>query len=657
MKTKLIALLTLAWAMLAPAQSPYAGFYGGMVDDTTFSDTNAGVFAVFVGTNGQATVAGYDVDSFQNYNGQAGGVAAQFNVPANGNWNFSSNNTIYGVSGSGTIDTDGSFSGTLNFTNGDTVQLNGSQQSPLGGFQNAAGFYGGTFSGNFGGQPVSGPTIGVLSANGQFVFCSFVNGDLNDGGQAQFGSNDQFTTTNLTSGTTAWGTLTNATLKIGGISSNSSGSCTWTMNRSNYVFGVATTNLAAGVTTVPYSQMLSAYGGPTNYSWGIISGGLPAGLSLSGSGVISGTPTTAQTNSFTVRATNALSVTATQALSLVIHAFSTSVTFAVTPAAVSNTYSGTVTLQAGNLASGETVVVQKFLDLNTNGIIDAGDWLVQQFTMTDGQAGMVIGGVTNFNVPGDTDGAANGQITANLNFQNGDFMQNMAGKFLYKLSSSIGHFAPLTNVFTVTNYSYGQMFTGNVVSNAAGGVVSNAVVLLLPSIKGSPLAGAVANNAGSYTIAAPPGTYALAAFRSNYLGNFGGAPTITLGSGATVTTNIFLTNATATISGSVVDASNSSIGLPGVLISAEGSGGLMGVGFTDTNGNFTLGVQSGPWSVRPDDTGLIVHGYLGLQNKPNPSAGATGVTIAVPKATALIYGSVTNNLGNPFVALDMYAND
>ena len=117
---------------------------------------------------------------FKHYSGQAGGVAAQFNVPANGNWNFSSNNTIYGVSGSGSI-ANGSFSGTLNFTNGDTVQLNGSQQSPLGSFQNAAGFYSGTFSGNFGGQPISGPLIGVLSANGQITFSVFFNGALNDG--------------------------------------------------------------------------------------------------------------------------------------------------------------------------------------------------------------------------------------------------------------------------------------------------------------------------------------------------------------------------------------------------------------------------------------------------------------------------------------------
>ena len=33
--------------------------------------------------------------------------------------------------------------------------------------------------------------------------------------------------------------------------------------------------------------------------------------------------------------------------------------------------------------------------------IDGSDWLVQQFNLTDGQPGMVIDGVTNFNVPGD----------------------------------------------------------------------------------------------------------------------------------------------------------------------------------------------------------------------------------------------------------------
>lgn len=62
------------------------------------------------------------------------------------------------------------------------------------------------------------------------------------------------------------------------------------------------------------------------------------------------------------------------------------VDFAVTPSAVSNTYIGNITLQIAGLTNGETVVVQKYFDLNANGIIDGSDWLVQQFNLADRQA-------------------------------------------------------------------------------------------------------------------------------------------------------------------------------------------------------------------------------------------------------------------------------
>jgi hypothetical protein len=89
------------------------------------------------------------------------------------------------------------------------------------------------------------------------------------------------------------------------------------------------------------------------------------------------------------------------------------VTFTNTPSTISNTYAGNITLQINGLTNGETVVFQEFIDANTNGVIDAGDMLVQQFQLTDGQPGMVIGGVTNPVVPGDTtprDGAITAQI-------------------------------------------------------------------------------------------------------------------------------------------------------------------------------------------------------------------------------------------------------
>jgi hypothetical protein len=647
MKKFFALLAVMALPMLASAQSQYAGIYGGTVDDTTYNDSNAGSFAVFVGTNGQATVLGYDVDSFQNNNnnGQAGGVAAQFNVPSNGNWIFSSNNTVYGVSGSGSI-ANGAFSGTLNFTNGDQVQLSGSLQSPLGSFQNAAGYYSGTFSGNFG-SPVSGPLIGVLSANGQLTFSVFINGALNDGGQGQLGANNHFTTTNQTSGTVVSGTLTNSTLKIGGTVASSNGSGTFAMSRSNYVFQVATTSLPDGTTNVPYSQTLTAYGGPTNYTWGIISGGLPAGLSLSGSGVISGTPTIAVTTNLTVQATNALNATAAQALSLTIDALDTSVVFTVTPSTVSNTYNGPIMLTVTGLKTNETVTVQKFLDANTNGVIDAGDLAVQPFNLTDG-TNFVIGGVTNINVPGDLN-PTNGTITAALNFQ-ADFVQTLVGKYLLKLTSPTSHFTPITNLFAVTNFPFAQKFTGTVVSN--GVAVPNAGILLFPAAADSnPVGGAVANNSGVYTIQMPAGTYSLVPFKANLVANFSGAPALTLSNNATFTTNLTLIPATNSISGQVVDANNSGVGLPGLLVPVQPKDrSLLATCFTDTNGNFTAGVIANQWRVGGDSAGPAFLGYVTLQNKTTTdttTGSVSGVSIALPKATALFYGTVKDVFGNP----------
>jgi hypothetical protein len=333
------------------------------------------------------------------------------------------------------------------------------------------------------------------------------------------------------------------------------------------------------------------------------------------------------------------------------------VTFTVTPTAVSNTYNGVIKLQVKGLTTGETVVVQEFIDLNGNGVIDAGDWLVQQFQLTDGQAGMVIGGIVNSNVPGDTDSTA-GQIAAQLNFNNGDLAQQFSAKYLYKLSSPTGRFTPITNPFSVTSFPYAQKFTGNVVSSGTDTTVPNAIVLLLNG-NGSGVEGAVADNSGSYTIQAPPGAYTLIAFKSNYVFNVSAQPVLTLGSGQTATTNLTVANATASISGMLVDANNRAIGLPGVLVSAQADNGVMAVTVTDTNGSFTLGVQSGagPWGLYFDQKTLITQGYVGLQNGTNVAAGATGITLAVPRATALFYGSVKDNLGNSLPGVEVEADD
>jgi uncharacterized repeat protein (TIGR03803 family) len=334
------------------------------------------------------------------------------------------------------------------------------------------------------------------------------------------------------------------------------------------------------------------------------------------------------------------------------------VSFSVTPAAVSNTYSGYVSLQIGGLTNSETVVVQKFLDLNTNGLIDGSDWLVGQFTLTDGQAGMVIGGVTNFNVPGDTDGMTNGQITAALNFQNGDISQNIIGDYLFKLSSPGGHFAPIINHFAVTNPPYAQEITGSVVVNGTGITVPNAVVVLTASGPENALAGVVANDAGSYAIQVPPGAYVPLVAGGNYVFDYNAAPTLTLTNGQTITTNLVLINATGSISGKVVD-SDTGVGLPGVIeSSASDPNGLIAVAFTDDNGNFNLPVTAGAWEVgSKDDEALNVHGAVGRVSGTIVSSGETGVTLAYPEATALFYGSLKDPLGNPLAGIELDAYD
>lgn len=81
---------------------------------------------------------------------------------------------------------------------------------------------------------------------------------------------------------------------------------------------ISTGNLASGTVRESYSASLSATGGTAPYKWSIASGELPQGLALSSSGAISGTPTTAAQESFTVEVTDSSSPAATAKAALTI---------------------------------------------------------------------------------------------------------------------------------------------------------------------------------------------------------------------------------------------------------------------------------------------------------------------------------------------------
>jgi hypothetical protein len=63
--------------------------------------------------------------------------------------------------------------------------------------------------------------------------------------------------------------------------------------------------LPNGTVGIAYSQAIAGSGGTAPYSFGITAGALPAGVTLSAAGLLAGTPATAGTSTFTIRATSA----------------------------------------------------------------------------------------------------------------------------------------------------------------------------------------------------------------------------------------------------------------------------------------------------------------------------------------------------------------
>jgi large repetitive protein len=90
----------------------------------------------------------------------------------------------------------------------------------------------------------------------------------------------------------------------------------YTLNVGAPAISITPNTLPSAQDAVSYSQQLTASGGNGSYSFSISAGALPAGLTLSTSGLLSGTPTAAGNFSFTVTARDSLNFTGSQAYTL-----------------------------------------------------------------------------------------------------------------------------------------------------------------------------------------------------------------------------------------------------------------------------------------------------------------------------------------------------
>ncbi|HUZ47004.1 MAG TPA: putative Ig domain-containing protein [Terriglobia bacterium] len=128
---------------------------------------------------------------------------------------------------------------------------------------------------------------------------------------------------------------------------------------------ISTSSLPNGTENAAYSATLAATAGTAPYTWSIVSGSLPAGLSLAATtGVISGTPTGTGTSNFTAQVSDANAQTATKALSITVNPPALSITtsaladgtenlpYSATLAATGGTTPYTWSIVAGSLPGG-----------------------------------------------------------------------------------------------------------------------------------------------------------------------------------------------------------------------------------------------------------------------------------------------------------------
>lgn len=329
-------------------------------------------------------------------------------------------------------------------------------------------------------------------------------------------------------------------------------------------------------------------------------------------------------------------------------------TLTISPATTSNTYAGVLTLQIGDLTNAEPVVVQEFLDANSNGTVDPGEPLVDTFPISDGGVS-TIGGKTNLNVPFDSN-ATGGAITTTLFFPVPLIVENFVGQHIFRVVSPSDRFTPVDATFVVTNATLSQSVTGQVF--LGGSPASNAVVVALTGTDGSYAGATLADSTGHYSLSLRTNNYVLIASQSNCYFDTSVAPQIALTNGMTATNNLYLTNGTVTLSGSVRDATNNSA-LGGVFMLLQ-SGGYLAIAFTASNGTFSAAVAPSFWRFQLQEDRMSRRGYVAPANFPqvDTTTGAVAnVTLLLPKANAMFYGRLTDNLGAPFANVKFEAED
>ncbi|KRD79436.1 putative Ig domain-containing protein [Lysobacter sp. Root983] len=250
----------------------------------------------------------------------------------------------------------------------------------------------------------------------------------------------------------------------------------------NYVLQVAAPTITITPATVPgaqigiaYSQAVSAAGGIAPYTYAVTAGALPAGISLSATGTLSGTPTAGGTFNFTVTATDNHSQSGSRAYSLTVSAATITVAPATLPnGGVAQAYSQTITASGGT--AGYSFAV-------TAGALPAGLSLASNGTLSGTPT---AGGTFNFTVTATDSSTGSGPYTGSNSYT-----------LLITAATVILPPTTLPNA-TVTN-AYGVAVTG-----ATGGVSPYTYALVSGAL---PPGLSIGSSGGITGTPTAPGTY------------------------------------------------------------------------------------------------------------------------------------------------------
>ncbi|WP_448112323.1 putative Ig domain-containing protein [Mesorhizobium amorphae] len=250
---------------------------------------------------------------------------------------------------------------------------------------------------------------------------------------------------------------------------------------------VSPTTIPSGTAGTAYSQALSASGGNAPYSFAVTAGALPAGLTLSSTGALSGTPTVSGNFNFTVTATD--STTGTPG--------SASVAYTLTIAAP------TIALAPATLPAGQYGIPY------TQALTASGGTVPYSFAVTGGALppGIALSSTGVFSGTPTVVGSSNFTVTATDHF-------GFTGSTAYTLV--ITNNPPVANPDTAETLD-GQPVTINVLANDTGTITSIAIASApahgTATVSGTeivytPAASFVGSDSLQYTATGPGGTTA-----------------------------------------------------------------------------------------------------------------------------------------------------